>query len=182
MIEALAEYDLDIHNSLNIIDGRLRETPLHTFGLRKPKNDWYWTLEWSNSDEVPTLEPLLRLGANACHFSEDGSKSLHHWLERNYLSNSCLKLLMDSGADSSVIRNNGKTAIHFLNPDSLTHTAILDSTLRILCPTPTSIQPDTHGNFPIHELCRSLNRTHSSLFQAFIAHGTDPMLKNGQGK
>lgn len=121
---------------------------------------------------------LLQAGADPNAETESGETVLHCFPEGEDEDGSCLKLLMERGADlNRRERSTGKTPLLTAIKKNF-HLA-----LNMLEYKPDCTATDYDGNGPLHQALMANNKDQlHTLLSALISNGADPNLRNGNGE
>jgi ankyrin repeat protein len=191
MLETLAEQhtgDVGSCISRQSMDG---STPIHVLGqlLDLIQAEQPLIVKSYTERVQKTLELLYKYGADPAIRTEDGSTTLHHWVQRSCFDLKFFDSLLERGVDPLAVRKDKKSAIHLIatRADIFTqHITLLGQMLDHLGSESVLNTLDDFGNSPLHWLCCSFPNDDALwepiAYEMCVARGADPTLRNKDGK
>jgi ankyrin repeat protein len=189
LVEAIIELDLLGQLSTSECNDN-GETPLHVLGSLLPKVPDFPILMDTPvliTDVIlqcsEILDVFLRVGADPCALSTDGSTVGHTWAIKGFIFPAGIKSLMEKGLDPCATRSDGQTLFHVLAPPRHPfNDSDLAQYIKIV-PARRALQvSDNEGALPMHCLCRSRDRFYIPMYNIFMEYGADPAKLNTSGK
>lgn len=123
------------------------------------------------SNDLQKVKTLLTAGADISVADEDGDNALMY--AALYSTDTCMRWLLEKGADPNVQNKRGETALSWSTNDLRKTKLLLEY----------KADPDIkskEGNTPFLVAC--VGASQSSIIQLMLEHGADPLVKNKRGE